>query len=92
MIPSQLAAEAIARDGERGASSMYFAVQGLFEAIAAGLATGIVLNSLKLYGGVPILTNVVAFFCMAAFVLAFFMPKSIAVLGREKPSTDEDHV
>ena len=82
MIPSQLAADAIARDGERGASSMYFAVQGLFEAISAGLATGIILNSMKLYGGVPYITVVVAAFCMAAFLLAFFMPKSIAVLGK----------
>lgn len=91
MIPAQLAAEAIERDGERGASSMYFAVQGLFEAIAAGLATGIVLNSLKLYGGIPVLTVVVAFFCMAAFVMAFFMPKSIARLGKAKPKNDSEN-
>lgn len=84
MIPAQLAAEAVERNGERGASSMYFAVQGLFEAISAGLATGIVLNALKLYGGIPILTVFVAVFCMLAFVLAFFMPKSIARLGREE--------
>lgn len=83
MIPAQLASEALARDGERGASSMYFAVQGLFEAISAGLATGIVLNALKLYGGVPMMTVVVAFFCMMAFLLAFLMPKSIARLGKQ---------
>ncbi|MBO5270707.1 MAG: MFS transporter [Clostridia bacterium] len=89
MIPSQLASEAVTRDGERGASSMYFAVQGLFEAISAGLATGIVLNSLKLYGGVPILTFVVAAFCMVAFLLAFLMPKSIARLGKQTDGVRE---
>lgn len=85
-IPSQLAAEENARTGIC-ASSMYFAVQGLFEGIAAGLASGVALVWLKQNGGVPYMTIIIAGACMTAFVLAFFLPKSIALLGKE---TKED--
>lgn len=81
-VPAHLAAEENKKSGVC-ASSMYFAVQGLFEGIAAGFATGIVLVFLKQNGLISILTILVAAFCMAAFVLAFFLPKSIAKLGKE---------
>lgn len=83
MIPSHLAAEQN-MEGETGASSMYFAIQGLFEGLSAGLASGIILVYLKENGGIHLLTILVAVFCMIAFTLAFFLPKSIALLGREK--------
>jgi hypothetical protein len=34
-------------------------------------------------GLISIMTILVAAFCMAAFVLAFFLPKSMAKLGKE---------
>ncbi len=81
-IPAQLAAEENARTGIC-ASSMYFAVQGLFEAVAAGLATGPMLVFLKENNGIPYMTLIIAIACMTAFVMAFFLPKSIALLGKE---------
>lgn len=81
MIPSQLAEEAIAA-GEKGAGTMYFAVQGLFEGISAGLASGVILVYLKQSGKIDILTMIVSICCIAALILAFFMPRSIAVLGK----------
>lgn len=81
-VPAHLAAEENKKSGIC-ASSMYFAVQGLFEGIATGFATGIVLVFLKQKGLISIMTILVAAFCMAAFVLAFFLPKSIAQLGKE---------
>lgn len=81
-IPSQLAAEENARTGIC-ASSMYFAVQGLFEGAAAGLATGPMLVFLKEHNGIPYMTLIIAVACMTAFVMAFFLPKSIANLGKE---------
>jgi hypothetical protein len=81
-VPAHLAAE-VNQSGNLCVSSMYFAVQGLFEGIAAGFATGILLVFLKQKGLISIMTILVAAFCMAAFVLAFFLPKSIAKLGME---------
>lgn len=79
-VPAHLAAEENRKSGIC-ASSMYFAVQGLFEGIAAGFATGIILVFLKQNELISIMTILVAVFCMMAFVLAFFLPKSIAQLG-----------
>ncbi|MBE6938544.1 MAG: MFS transporter [Ruminococcaceae bacterium] len=83
IIPSQLAADENARSGIC-ASSMYFAVQGIFEAVAAGFASGPLLVFLKQHGLIQYTTGVVALMCMTAFVLAFFMPRSIATIGKEK--------
>lgn len=82
-IPSQLAAEENAR-GEVCASSMYFAVQGLFEGVSAGLASGVVLVFLKENDLIGYMTIIVAAACMLAFVMAYFLPKSIAMIGKEK--------
>ena len=72
-------------DGDQGASSMYFAVQGLFEGASAGLASGVLLVFLKQYKGgalIPFLTVVVAIFCIVAFFLTFLLPKSISLIGK----------
>ena len=82
-IPSQLA-EAENAKGETCASSMYFAIQGLFEAVSASLASHVILVYLKQSGGVYLLTLLVALFCMGAFVFAIFLPRSVATLGKVK--------
>ncbi len=82
-IPSQMAAEYTEKTGI-SAATMYFAVQGLFEAVSAGIASGVILVFLKQTNLVSIITLVVAFFCMAAFVMAFFLPESVALIGKEK--------
>jgi MFS family permease len=88
MIPSQLASEANLA-GQPCASSMYFAVQGLFEAVSASFASYVLLVFLKEHGGIPYLTCIVALSCMAAFVLAFFMPKSMATLGKRDKASEK---
>lgn len=81
-IPAHLASE----ENKKGGicvSSMYFAVQGLFEGVAAGFATGVLLVLLKQTGLISMMTILVAAFCMAAFVLSLFLPESMAELGKE---------
>ena len=87
LIPSQLASEANLA-GQPCASSMYFAIQGLFEAVSAAFASHVILVFLKQNGGVPYLTCIVAVCCLAAFILSFFMPKSMAVIGKKEKATE----
>ena len=70
-------------------SSMYFAFQGLFEGAASGFATGVLLVFLKQNGGVPYMTAIVAAFCMLAFVMSFFLPKTVAFMGKEAPGKEQ---
>ena len=62
---------------------MYFAIQGLFGAVAAGLAQGPALVTLKQSGWIGQLTLVVAISCMVAFVMAIFLPKHVKEQGKE---------
>lgn len=81
-VPSQ---RALLRQKEsKAASSMYFAIQGLFEAVSAGIATGGILVFLKQYDLVSYLTLVVAAFCMTACILSFFLPKTITLMGKDE--------
>ena len=82
MVPSQMAARR-SSDGE-SASTMYYAIQGLFEAVSAALGGSALLVLLKQTGGVPFLTVIVAAYCMLAFVMSFFMPKVIVSLGKKE--------
>ena len=88
-VPSQMAAEENQK-GEVCASSMYFAVQGLFEGVSAAFAGQVVLVFIRTFvwkGGNPLMKFfpvIVAGFCMVAFLMTFFLPKSISVIGKEK--------
>lgn len=82
MVPSQMAAKRTA-NGE-SASTMYYAIQGLFEAVSAAIGGSAILVFLKQTGGVPFLTLIVAFSCMTAFVMTFFLPKVITLLGKKE--------
>ncbi len=86
-VPAHLAAEENKKSGVC-ASSMYFAVQGLFEGVSAGSATGLILVYLKQSDLVQYMTLIVAFFCAAAFLLAFLLPKSIALIGKHKSENE----
>lgn len=68
-------------DGE-SASSMYFAIQGLFEGASAGLSSGVLLVFLKQNGLVSYTTLIVAALCMTAFTFSFFLPKTITSIGK----------
>jgi len=78
-IPSHRAA--LRKEENTAASSMYFAIQGLFEAVSAGLGGGTVLVILKQTGGVKFMTVIVAALCMGAFMLSFLLPQSISTIG-----------
>ncbi len=86
-VPSQLAADEEARTG-RSNSAMYFAVQGLFSAVAAGIATGPVLTGLKGDGegtsAIVYMTLICAAAMLAAFALTFVLPKTVRMMGKEK--------
>ena len=81
-VPTHLAAE---QKAEKGVSvaSMYFAVQGLFEGVSAGFATGIILVTLKDKRVIYLLPIIVAGACMTAFIMSLAFPKSIAKMGKD---------
>ena len=81
-IPSQLAQEEENKNG-LPVASMYFAIQGLFGAVAAGLAQGPALVALKQNGWIHNLTLVVSASCMVAFIMAIFLPKEVKRQGIE---------
>ena len=91
-VPSQLAADMNKELGAEITSTMYFAVQGLAEAISASLATQVILVFIRTFGSNqtsagPLMTMfplIVAAFCMVAFIMAFFLPKSISLIGKER--------
>ncbi len=81
IVPSQRAALRKA-EGE-SASSMYFAIQGLFEGTSAGLSSGVLLVFLKESGHVSKMTLIVAALCMTAFAFSFLLPKTITTIGKK---------
>ena len=88
-VPSHLAKR---EHDEKGISvaSMYFAVQGLFEGVSAGLATGVMLTALKsedMIGNISYLPLIVAAACMIAFLMSFAFPKVISAMGKEHKQT-----
>ena len=87
LIPSTRAA---LRAGENeSASSMYYAIQGLFEAAAAAIAGSVILTLLKTNGLVNLTTIIVAAVCVAAFALSFVLPKSITDIGKVHKESEE---
>ena len=91
-VPSQLAVEEQQRTGVSH-SAMYFAVQGLFSGVAAGIATGFILVALKenvvnVLGmgeksAVVLMTLLSGIACLVAFGFMFLLPKSIKDFGKK---------
>ncbi len=85
-VPAQLAADEEKKTGISN-SAMYFAVQGLFAGVAAGIGTGVVLTALKkavVNGGSAIvyMTLVASIGAVLAFVFTFILPESVKVMGK----------
>ena len=80
-VPSHLAQVEFDSKG-LSVSSMYFAVEGLMEGIAAGIATGPILVLLKSYDAVTYLPIVVVAACIIAFGMSFGFSKTISQMGR----------
>ena len=84
-VPTHLAKKELETKGI-SVASMYFAVQGLFEGVSAGLATGVMLTALKsedMIGNISYLPIIVAVACMTAFCMSFAFPKVISLMGKE---------
>ncbi|MBP5230990.1 MAG: MFS transporter [Clostridia bacterium] len=95
-VPAHIAAESNEKTGIM-MSSMIFAVQGLFEGVSAGIASGVILTFIKDHDGsvaeagtwfettrlAGFIPVVVAFFCLMACLLTLIVPKSILKLGKE---------
>ena len=82
LVPSTRAA---LRQGENeSSSSMYYAIQGLFEAASAAIGSSVILTLLKTNGGVFLTTILVAVLCVAACALSFVLPKTITHIGKKK--------
>ena len=81
-VPSRLAQIEYEKTG-KSVSSMFFAVEGLFEGVAAGIATGPILTSLKELRSIHLLPIIVIIACMGACVLSIFLPRSINSLGKK---------
>ena len=99
-VPSQLAYDEN-KTSKVCASTMYFAVQGLFEAISASIATQGILIAIRVIGGgqkegdvtgplMNFFPLFIAFFCMTAFVMTFFLSKRMRYMG--KKVKDEDAI
>lgn len=90
LIPSTRAA---LRQGENeSSSSMYYAIQGLFEAASAAIASSVILTLLKITGGVYLTTILVAVICVAACILSFILPKEITHIGRREDAVVAEEV
>ena len=80
-VPTHLAQKEFERSGN-GVSSMYFAVEGLFSGIASGIATGLILVTLKNYDVIQLLPLIVIAFSAIAFGMTFGFPKIISKMGK----------
>ena len=81
IVPTNLAARELELHGN-SVSGMYFAVQGLFEGIAAGIATGPILTWLKDQDIIYVLPVIVIVCCLIAFVMSFFFPSEIRYMSK----------
>lgn len=80
-VPTTLANREFEKTGN-GVSGMYFAVQGLFEGIAAGIATGLILVTLKKYDVIQLLPIIACIACGITFVMTMFFPKDLSQMGK----------
>lgn len=81
-VPSFLAQREFERSGKT-VSTMFFAVQGVFEGIASGIATGFILVTLKDNEVIFLLPVIVAVCCMITFGMTFGFSKDVALMGKE---------
>ena len=81
IVPTNLAQRELWSSGN-SVASMYFAVQGLFEGVAAGIATGPILTFLKDKDVIYLLPIVVIVCCAIAFVMSIFFPREIKYMGK----------
>lgn len=80
-VPTHLAELEFQRTGKT-VSGMYFAVQGVFEGVAAGVATGIILVALKDNNVIWLLPIIASASCLIAFFMSFGFKDDIKLMGK----------
>ena len=80
-VPSNIAELEYQRTGKT-VSAMYFAVQGVFEGIAAGIATGIILVALKRFDCIWLLPIIASLTCVIGFIMSYGFKKDISLMGK----------
>ena len=81
VVPTNLAQRELEMSGN-SVASMYFAVQGLFEGVAAGIATGPILTVLKDKNVIYLLPIVVIVTCAIAFAMSYAFPPEIKYMSK----------
>ena len=81
-VPSNIAELEFKRTGKT-VSAMYFAVQGIFEGVAAGIATGIILTALKNFNCIWLLPIIASLTGVIGFIMSFGFNKDISLMGQE---------
>ena len=86
-VPAQLAADEQKKTGVSN-SAMYFAVQGLFSAVATGIGTAVVLTALKGTQEHPTdamvyMTAISAAGTLLSLLLTKWLPKSVLLMGKK---------
>ncbi len=81
-VPSNIAELEYQRTGKT-VSAMYFAVQGIFEGIAAGIATGIILTALKNFDCIWLLPIIASVTCIIGFIMSYAFNDDIKLMGKE---------
>ena len=96
IIPSHIAAEETKKTGKHH-PSMYFAVQGLINAVVGALSTGVVWLNIKgitkggdTTFGASLMPYIVIGACVIAFGLTFVLPKMFSRLGRTLKGLQQD--
>ncbi len=82
-VPTFLARRELQQNGN-DVASMYFAVQGLFEGVATGIATGFILVMLKNYDVIELLPIIAILACACAFIMTFKLPKLVRYIGKKE--------
>lgn len=90
IVPTNLAKRELELNGN-SVSGMYFAVQGMFEGVASGIGTGLILVALKDHDVIFLLPVVVIVCCVVALVMSFFFPEEIRYMSKnvEMQKTEE---
>lgn len=90
IVPTNLAKRELELNGN-SVSGMYFAVQGMFEGVASGIGTGLILVALKDHDVIFLLPIVVIVCCVVALVMSFFFPDEIRYMSKnvEMKKTEE---
>lgn len=87
-VPTHLAQREFEQTGKTVAT-MFFAVQGVFEGVASGIATGLILVALKNFEKISLLPIIVAVCCMTAFCMSFGFNKTVALMGKDGKGSDK---